>query len=50
MTGGDLIKAGMKPGPEMGRVLQKMLDAVLEDPSANTKEQLLSQLSSYQNS
>ena len=50
VTGGDLIKAGMKPGPEMGRVLQKMLDAVLEDPSANTKEQLLSQLSSYQNS
>ena len=47
VTGGDLIQAGIRPGPEMGRILQHLLDAVLEDPSLNTKEQLLKQLSSH---
>ncbi len=47
VTGADLIRAGIRPGPEMGRILQCLLDRVLEDPSLNTKEQLLLQLSSY---
>ncbi|MBO4288606.1 MAG: CCA tRNA nucleotidyltransferase [Lachnospiraceae bacterium] len=41
VTGGDLIKAGIRPGPGMGQILQQLLDRVLEDPSLNTKEQLL---------
>ena len=41
VTGGDLIKAGIRPGPGMGQILQQLLDMVLEDPSKNKKEQLL---------
>ena len=41
VTGSDLIAAGMKPGKEIGEVLQKLLEEVLEDPSLNTKEILL---------
>ena len=42
VTGNDLIKAGMKPGKEMGSVLHELLDAVLENPELNKKEALLS--------
>lgn len=41
VTGSDLIAAGMKPGKEMGTILQKLLEMVLEDPELNTKEKLL---------
>ena len=41
VTGKDLIAAGMKPGKELGEVLNKLLDAVLEDPGCNTREELL---------
>ncbi|MGI6095738.1 MAG: CCA tRNA nucleotidyltransferase [Lachnospiraceae bacterium] len=41
VTGSDLIAQGMKPGPEIGETLNYLLDAVLEDPSCNTKEYLL---------
>lgn len=41
VKGNDLIAAGMKPGREMGEVLQKLLELVLEEPSYNTKEKLL---------
>ena len=39
--GSDLIAAGMKPGPQIGSVLQKLLELVLDDPSMNTKEKLI---------
>lgn len=42
VTGSDLIQAGMQPGKELGATLQKLLEAVLEDPKCNTKEYLLS--------
>lgn len=42
ISGSDLIALGMKPGKEIGMVLQKMLDLVLEDETLNTKEALLS--------
>ena len=45
VTGRDLIDAGMKPGKELGAALQRLLEIVLEDPSLNTKEYLLSQIS-----
>lgn len=41
ITGSDLIAAGMKPGKEIGEVLQKLLEAVLEDPSLNMKDILI---------
>ncbi len=41
IDGADLSRAGIKPGPKMGEMLQKLLDRVLSDPSLNTKEQLL---------
>lgn len=41
VSGGDLIKAGIKPGKEIGEILQKLLDLVLESPECNTKDFLL---------
>lgn len=41
VNGGDLIKAGIKPGKEIGEILQKLLDLVLESPECNTKDFLL---------
>lgn len=41
VTGRDLIDAGMKPGPELGEMLQRMLAHVLEEPGDNTREKLL---------
>jgi tRNA nucleotidyltransferase (CCA-adding enzyme) len=41
VTGSDLIAAGMKPGKEIGQVLNRMLEAVLEEPEWNQKEILL---------
>lgn len=41
VTGKDLIQAGMKPGKEMGTVLEELLQHVLEYPEDNQKERLL---------
>ena len=41
LTGSDLIQAGMKPGKEIGEVLQYLFEIVLENPECNTKEILL---------
>ncbi len=41
VSGNDLLKAGVKPGKNMGGILDAMLAQVLEDPSRNTKEFLL---------
>lgn len=42
VTGQDLIALGMKPGPQIGEMLHKLLELVLEDPEQNKKENLLS--------
>ena len=43
INGGDLIKeVGMKPGPEMGQVLNALLDKVIDDPVLNEKQKLIS--------
>ena len=47
ITGSDLIAAGMKPGKEIGEVLQMLLEEVLEDPSLNTKDALLNTAESF---
>ena len=43
VNGGDLVNAGMKPGREIGAVLERMLQDVIENPSHNKKEYLLKQ-------
>lgn len=43
VTGSDLIHLGMRPGRELGEVLQKLLELVLEEPEHNTREFLLAQ-------
>ncbi len=40
VSGRDLIALGIKPGPEMGDVLNKLLERVLMDPAYNQKEVL----------
>ena len=40
LTGNDLIALGLKPGPELGKILNSLLKKVLDDPSLNTKEHL----------
>ena len=41
ITGSDLIADGMKPGKEIGAVLNKLLEMVIEEPELNTKKNLL---------
>ncbi|HET7602170.1 MAG TPA: CCA tRNA nucleotidyltransferase [Gemmatimonadales bacterium] len=40
VRGGDLLELGLR-GPEVGRVLDRLLSRVLEDPSLNTRDTLL---------
>ncbi|HEV8356083.1 MAG TPA: CCA tRNA nucleotidyltransferase [Gemmatimonadales bacterium] len=47
LTGDDLAAAGVQPGPEMGRLLERLLDAVLTDPARNTREGLLELVRSW---
>ena len=41
INGRDLITAGLGKGPEIGRILSALLDAVLHDPTQNDREALL---------
>ena len=44
VSGSDLIAAGVKPGKEIGDILRKLLDIVIDDPLCNNKDYLLSLL------
>ncbi len=41
INGRDLISMGMKPGPEIGEILSKLLDLVIESPELNTRDELI---------
>jgi tRNA nucleotidyltransferase (CCA-adding enzyme) len=41
VDGADLIGLGYEPGPLLGRVLQELLDEVIDTPSLNRRETLL---------
>jgi tRNA nucleotidyltransferase (CCA-adding enzyme) len=41
VKGSDLLMAGIAPGPAIGRALDRLLEAVLDDPQLNTRETLL---------
>lgn len=41
VTGDDLRKEGISPGPGMGKILRDLAEIVIEDPSKNDRETLL---------
>ncbi len=41
ITGDDLRAAGLRPGPQLGRILHLLLDQVLQNPVLNTHDDLL---------
>jgi tRNA nucleotidyltransferase (CCA-adding enzyme) len=41
VDGDDLRRAGIDPGPELGKILVALLQQVLDDPTINQREQLL---------
>lgn len=43
VSGDDLKALGIKPGPDMGKILKELGELVLDDPSVNTKERLLAE-------
>ena len=46
ITGKDLQKLGVSPGPEMGKILNTLLEEVIDDPISNKKETLLGMVKS----
>ena len=44
VKGDDLIAAGVRPGPDVGETLSRLLEEVLDDPTRNTREYLLSRV------
>ena len=44
VDGNDLIAAGVRPGPDVGATLERLLEEVLRDPRRNTKDYLLSRV------
>lgn len=41
VNGRDLIDAGIASGPELGKILNRLLDTVIDAPEKNTREELL---------
>jgi tRNA nucleotidyltransferase (CCA-adding enzyme) len=41
IDGNDLIELGFRPGPQLGRILNELLDAVVDEPALNTRDELL---------
>jgi tRNA nucleotidyltransferase (CCA-adding enzyme) len=44
VDGDDLIAGGVRPGPDVGEALRRLLAEVLEDPRRNTRDYLLSRV------
>src|SRR6266550_223226 len=44
VKGDDLLAAGVRPGPDVGETLERLLAEVLEDPTRNTRAYLLSRV------
>lgn len=47
VNGNDLLQMGMKPGPEVGKVLTQLQNAVVDSPSMNDRETLLGLAQQY---
>lgn len=44
IDGGDILAAGIPPGPEVGRILERLLNAVLDGEVPNQREDLLKRI------
>lgn len=44
VNGDDLLAAGVRPGPDVGEALHRLLSDVLDDPARNTKATLLARV------
>lgn len=44
INGNDLIHAGYAPGPKIGQKLNELLELVLDEPSLNTRDELLKRI------
>lgn len=49
VNGQDILGLGIKPGPQVGEVLQHLTDKVIEDPEQNQKQPLLDAARTYLN-
>lgn len=49
INGKDLIEAGMKPGKQLGEILEQLLELVLDEPECNTREILLQKAGELKN-
>lgn len=49
VNGRDVIAAGVKPGPEVGRVLEELLERVLSSKISNNRMDLLMLIDCEQN-
>jgi tRNA nucleotidyltransferase/poly(A) polymerase len=47
INGNDLMQMGMKPGPEIGQLLNYLLQQVMDRPELNERQTLLSMASQY---
>jgi tRNA nucleotidyltransferase (CCA-adding enzyme) len=44
VSGEDVLAAGVRPGPDVGEMLGRLLADVLDDPARNTRERLLASI------
>ncbi len=49
ITGHDLENIGIEKGPKMGKILESLLEEVIEDPRLNTKGKLLEMAKNFEN-
>lgn len=47
VNGNDLIDMGLKPGPEIGKILKDLLEIVLDNPELNTRQDLIGMLEDH---
>ena len=48
VDGNDLVNGlGLKPGPKVGELLERLLGSVIADPTRNTREQLLAEAKTW---
>ena len=47
VSGKDVIAAGVPRGPEIGRLLKRLLDMVIDDPSQNDRDILLAKIDEW---
>lgn len=47
VNGNDLLAMGLKPGPDVGRILRSLTNDVVEDPTLNDRNRLLERAKEY---